>query len=161
MSDRPGRKDNNFKRRNNHSNNHNSSMNKNPRNNSGVQPLNKNDNVPAFAQVKRDVPEFKLPVMNCVLCGLEIKELASAITEQKSGEPAHFDCIVKQLQESEELQPEERICYLGNGSFGIVKNTGSINKNQLFIRKRIQYENKEVKASWRDCFMDNIRGHVS
>ena len=36
----------------------------------------------------------------CTLCGQVIKEAASSLSLPESGEPAHFDCVMKKLEES-------------------------------------------------------------
>jgi hypothetical protein len=75
----------------------------------------------------------------------------------ETGNPAHFDCIMKNIEAQEGLASNERICYLGKGSFGILrfqKNGGTI---PFIIRKRIQYENIETAPEWRkslDRFSD-------
>jgi len=96
---------------------------------------------------KSRLPEWETP---CPLCGEPIKDIASAITERTSGNPAHFDCVMKKIAEEEEVQEDEKICYLGNGSFGIIQKRNSKQMN-FFIRKRIQYEEKDSATSqtWR------------
>lgn len=56
---------------------------------------------------------------------------------------------MKKIEETEEMSSNEKVCYLGKGSFGIIrmqKITGSI---PFLIRKRIQYENFEETPDWR------------
>jgi hypothetical protein len=93
-------------------------------------------------QQRRDGPP-------CPVCERMVQELTSAITHTESGQPAHFDCIMKKIEQAEGVGANERLCYLGKGSFGILrfqKNAGNI---PFIIRKRIQYENLEETPEWR------------
>jgi len=94
-------------------------------------------------------PEWETP---CPICGNKILEISSAITDKTSGDPAHFECIMKKIAEEEEIGPDERVCYLGNGSFGIIQQRNT-NQMKFFIRKRIQYEDKETVKEWRRGLM--------
>ncbi len=81
-----------------------------------------------------------------------MRNLYSAITHKTpdSGDlPAHFDCVLKNLRETNELARKERICYLGGGSFGIVKLPDPNSRSRFSIRERIQYEEKEQVPAWR------------
>lgn len=84
----------------------------------------------------------------CPICGNSVKDINTAIAAEGDEAPAHFDCIIKQLESREQLEKDEKICYLGRGSFGIIKtrNGGSM---KFFVRKRIQYEKEEKKFDWR------------
>jgi len=85
----------------------------------------------------------------CPVCHKPVRDLFSAITHQESGQPAHFDCILKVLRASNELQPQEKICYLGQGSFGIIQLRNVNSPIRFLIRKRIQYENPDNQPEWR------------
>ncbi|MDC7126811.1 MAG: hypothetical protein PQJ46_14665 [Spirochaetales bacterium] len=92
----------------------------------------------------------------CPYCGNSVKDINTAIASEEDESPAHFDCVLKQLEKRETLEKDEKICYLGRGSFGIVKtrNGGSM---KFFIRKRIQYEKEEKKFDWRKTISKRIR----
>ena len=92
---------------------------------------------------------IQTPVFQCPFCGENIRDLKTAIARREDGEPSHFDCVVKAISKIEELQKDEKIWYLGNGSFGIVKERPNSRSNKFFVRKRIQYEDKEKKIDWR------------
>ena len=47
------------------------------------------------------------------------------------------------------LGQNEKICYLGKGSFGIVQFRPHSGHSNIFIRKRIQYEDPEPVPEWR------------
>ena len=66
-----------------------------------------------------------------------------------SRQQAHFDCVVRELRESNEVAPQEKICYLGGGSFGILEFRASSGSPRFVIKKRIQYEEKETPQDWK------------
>lgn len=80
-----------------------------------------------------------------------MRDIHSAIAFAPSNQPAHFDCVVKRIAESESLAEGERVCYLGNGSFGIVveERGNSQAGSRYTIRKRIQFEDKDMVFDWR------------
>jgi hypothetical protein len=80
------------------------------------------------------------------VCGKPVRELSSALTHRASQKPAHFDCVVKELRESNELAPQEKLCYLGGGCFGILEFRSP---PRFVIKRRIQYEEKETTQEWK------------
>jgi hypothetical protein len=95
-----------------------------------------------------------LPVPNCPYCGKPIKDLASAITDKHSDTPVHFDCIIAQIAESETLEKEDAIAYIGGGSFGILRFTGSSHTSRFTIKKVVEWEDREHWAEWRRTLSD-------
>lgn len=90
-----------------------------------------------------------LPTPDCPVCGKPIRELASALTHRVSRQPAHFDCVVRELRESNEVAPQEKICYIGGGSFAILEFRPQGSPSRFVIRKRIPYEEKETPQEWK------------
>lgn len=86
---------------------------------------------------------------DCPICRQAVRELASALTHRESGQPAHFDCIMRELRDSNDLAPQEKICYLGGGSFGILEFRQAGAPSGFVIRKRIQYEGKDSVPEWK------------
>ena len=78
-----------------------------------------------------------------------MRELASALTHRISRQPAHFDCIVRELRDSTEIAPQEKLCYLGAGTFGILEFRPPGGPSKFVIKKRIQYEEKELPQEWK------------
>jgi len=89
-------------------------------------------------------PEPAIPIVlpDCPMCGKQVRELASALTHRVSRQPAHFDCVVRELRESNAVAPQEKICYLGGGSFGILEFSAAAGSPRFVIKKRIQYRRK-------------------
>ncbi|MBN2354356.1 MAG: hypothetical protein JXD23_17430 [Spirochaetales bacterium] len=68
----------------------------------------------------------------------------------ETGKPAHFDCVMKQIERAEGgLGANEKMCYLGKGSFGILRFQKMGGNIPFIIRKRIQYENFDETPEWR------------
>lgn len=94
-------------------------------------------------------PQPALPAPDCPICGKPVRELASALTHRASRQPAHFDCVVRELRDSTEVAPQEKLCYLGAGSFGILEFRPPGGPSKFVIKKRIQYEEKELPQEWK------------
>ena len=86
--------------------------------------------------------------LTCALCGEVVKETSSCLALPDSGDPAHFECVMKKISETETLAEGETIAYLGGGNFGIIlKNPKS--PAGFEIKKKIDFENKEKIGQWR------------
>ena len=72
-----------------------------------------------------------------------------ALVHKASGQPAHFDCIMNELRESHELGPQEKLCYLGSGCFGIIQFRQPGGSGKFVIKKKIEYEQKGAPADWK------------
>lgn len=85
----------------------------------------------------------------CPICGESIYITEEAIHHKQTGSPAHFDCILKCLKEENnlEIEKEEKIVYLGSGTFGVIQERQAPKNGQyrLFVRKRINYEDRKIK----------------
>jgi len=88
-------------------------------------------------------------IPDCPLCGKPVRDLAAALTHRVTRQPAHFDCIVTELREGNEIGQEEKLCYLGAGAFGILAFNPPGTDTKFVIRKRIQYEEKETPHDWK------------
>ena len=89
------------------------------------------------------------PIQKCPICHRPIREFFTAISYNESDVPAHFDCVIIEIKKQEELSSNEKICYLGNGSFGIITFRNSNSPIKFLIRKRIQYEKTDATPPWR------------
>ena len=83
---------------------------------------------------------------DCSICNKTIRDISAAMTDIETDKPAHFDCIIKKLSDSETIGKQEKMIYLGSGNFGIVK---IINNKKFEIIKKIQYEAAEERIDWR------------
>lgn len=96
-------------------------------------------------------PKFQaanLPTPNCVCCGKPIEDLHTAVND-KSGNPAHFDCVLSMIEESERPGPGERVVYIGGGRFALAHFPKADDLQKFQLRKIIQWEEKDKRAQWR------------
>ena len=96
----------------------------------------------------RSSRERNFPI--CHICNKPIRDESTAIATHEKNVTSHFDCVLAELRKSEELQPNEKICYLGKGSFGIISIRSSGGPIRFLIRKRIQFEQKDQASQWQD-----------
>jgi hypothetical protein len=96
----------------------------------------------------REAPAARVyPV--CPVCGEAVRDLASALTHRQTGQPAHFDCIVKELKAANPLGAQERLCYLGGGVFGVLTWRVEGNPASFVINRRIPYEDPRAPQDWK------------
>ncbi|MDR2783510.1 MAG: hypothetical protein LBB48_06695 [Treponema sp.] len=98
-----------------------------------------------------------LPTPNCSCCGKPIRDITAAVDDKTSGAPAHFDCIIKRLTETEHIEKGDAIAYIGGGRFGIIRFGGRREKPAFKILKIFEWENKDNRAEWRK----NVSDHYS
>ena len=93
----------------------------------------------------RDKPKKDIVYEICPICGEKITKPLYAIKDIESEKNAHFECIQKKiLKESDiKLQPDEKLYYLGGGSFGIVHEKKYRGKLRMLIRQRIKHEDRK------------------
>jgi len=103
-------------------------------------------------------PRNKRTYPECPICNKSVKFLLTAISVGEDKKPAHFDCVLKKISENEELEPKEKIIYIGNGNFAIINNKSG---KDLSIRKTIQFEEKENSSDgsseWRKKLSRNLK----
>ena len=83
----------------------------------------------------------------CPVCNEPIYIIEEAIRHNGTGELAHFECILNEIRDNNisEMEDEDKIVYLGSGTFGIIQERQSGKNTRFFVRKRINYENKKIK----------------
>ncbi len=114
-------------------------------------------------QIKADekaIREFKTanrPL--CAHCGEPIIDMASALPERSSGLPIHFDCALEELSKEEKVGQNEHLGYIGQGRFAVIYLPNPHDTKNFTIRKIIEWEQKDSKASWRDE-MAELYSHV-
>jgi hypothetical protein len=102
-------------------------------------------------------PEAAPPIVNrapletimCSLCAKPVRDFYNAVTSRITGLPSHFDCIMNELANSEQPKEGERICYLGGGVFGVVRDPRPGEAGPVVIIKKIPYELKSQEQPWR------------
>ena len=94
---------------------------------------------------KRMREDVERPI--CPICNEPIYIIEEAIRHNASGELAHFECILNEIKENNisDMEEEDKIVYLGSGTFGIIQERQNGKNTRFFVRKRINYENRKVK----------------
>lgn len=107
------------------------------------------ENIEALRRKEKAIKEFKGREVICSYCSQPIADVASSIADKTTGNPVHFDCIMKQLSESESLGENEKISYIGQGRFAILFFENPRDQRRFSIRKLIEWEGREQKIEWR------------
>lgn len=104
------------------------------------------------AQKKREqaILEFKSKEVVCPKCGQVITDMASAMADKASGSPIHFECVMAELEKSETLERNEKICYIGQGRFGVLYFENPRDQRHFTIKKIIDWEGRDQKNQWRE-----------
>lgn len=89
----------------------------------------------------------------CEISGEAIEDIVTAIAHPRTGKPVRFESVIKMLleQENETVGEDERMAYLGRGTFGIVKfeKPDGRGRPELVVRKYFYYEDTHEKYGWR------------
>lgn len=106
-------------------------------------------------KAKKEEPPKKIPWPEpvCEKCGKPIKDIAFAVSNKTSGEPVHFDCVLNFLKDSEELQDNEEILYMGGGNFAVVWFENPNIRKHFKIRKLIEWEVEGKTREWRQAIV--------
>jgi len=104
-----------------------------------------------------DRPQWTAPVLpdnpittpDCSWCGKPIKDITTAICDKDSKKPVHFDCVLARIADSEKLDPNDGVCYIGGGRFGIVHYNNPPDTRNFTIKKVFEWEAKDSSNEWR------------
>ena len=94
-------------------------------------------------------PSEPLPESFCAWCDKPVKDISAAITDQESGKPVHFDCVISRITERETLEAGDTVSYIGGGRFGIVHFNNPPDTKNFTIKKVFEWEIKENRSEWR------------
>ncbi|MEE1166885.1 MAG: hypothetical protein UHP28_07015 [Treponema sp.] len=106
-------------------------------------------NPEALAKKEQAISDFKAREIVCPKCSQLITDMASALTDKATGKPIHFECVMEELNGSEKCGQNEKICYIGQGRFGILYFENPRDQRHFTIKKIIEWENRETKTEWR------------
>ena len=83
----------------------------------------------------------------CPICNNPIYIIEEGINHNATNKLAHFECILNEIRQKNinDIEENDKIVYLGSGTFGIIRERQNGQKFNLFVRKRINYENRKVK----------------
>ena len=110
------------------------------------------------AKTENDLPNVsqvsKFASLVCPCCGEAIKDITGAIAFKETGEPAHFDCVLKLLEESEPRAENEKIIYIGHGNFAAVVFENPRDTRKFKIVRTIEWEDNKSRPEWRASILD-------
>lgn len=94
---------------------------------------------------KRMNDDLEKPI--CPICNNPIYITEEGINHNETNKLAHFECILDEIRQKNinDMDESDKIVYLGSGTFGIIRERQNGKKFNLFVRKRINYENRKVK----------------
>jgi len=96
-----------------------------------------------------ELPENPITTPDCPWCGKQITDITTAICDKDSGLPVHFDCVLARISESESLETNDTVCYIGGGRFGIVHYNNPPDIRDFVIKKIFEWEAKDSNNEWR------------
>lgn len=107
-------------------------------------------------------PDFKLEALPkpdpvaCPICGKPVYDLSTALSQDREHPtPAHFDCVIERVGAAESLGPNEKLVYMGSGSFGVVEFKDK-NETAFVVKRRVQWEKEGEKQDWRKILSARI-----
>jgi hypothetical protein len=103
---------------------------------------------PDEAEEQRRAALKDQPAVVCSICQKQIFDLSSALAGRDGGLPVHFDCALAQASVGENLEPNERVAYIGRGAFAVVEYRDK-SLTAFTIKRRIQWEKEGEKFEWR------------
>jgi len=107
------------------------------------------ENEEADKERLKAIAEIKAREIKCPVCGELIQDISSAITDKVTGNPIHFECVLKKLESEEKVGENEKIAYIGQGRFGILYYENMRDQKHFTIKKIIEVEDRETKSPWR------------
>ncbi len=112
------------------------------------------ENVEAQKKRLEAIQELKGRQCVCPICNQNVNDLPSAMVDKASGKPAHFECVIRRLEENEKIGENEKIAYIGQGRFGILYFENPRDQRKFTIKKIIEYEDKDKEIEWRTEISD-------
>lgn len=108
------------------------------------------EDIEAQAKKEAAIQEIKSRQIICPQCGELITDIASAVADKSTGKPLHFECVMSRLSETEPVGRNEKICYIGQGRFGILYFENPRDQRHFTIKKIIEWEARDKRIEWRD-----------
>ena len=99
---------------------------------------------------QKAIQEIKAREVICAKCDQPITEIASSLSDKKTGAPIHFECALNEVQAGETLGENEKIAYIGQGRFGVLYFENPRDQRKFTIKKIIEWEDREKTSEWRD-----------
>ncbi len=81
--------------------------------------------------------------LHCSLCDKPIKYTTEAISID--GQSVHFDCAISRVNFGVELSPNQKVCYVGQGEFGLCEFSNPKHTGKFTILQRYSMESLELR----------------
>ncbi len=107
---------------------------------------------------RRDDPRKakpELPHVDCAICGKQIFDLSNAMAGRDGTGTVHFDCALAAVSEAEQLSQDEKISYIGRGSFAVIEFKDK-SRTTFTIKRRISWEKEGEKYEWRRVMQQRV-----
>ena len=102
------------------------------------------ENIEKEQRKQAAIRELKKREIICPKCGQPITDIASSMADKTTGAPMHFDCVMKQISESETLSLNER--FLTSGRDALRSSILIIRAINVILRlKKLLNGNRAIK----------------
>ena len=75
----------------------------------------------------------------CPICDKKIENMADTITDRRTGQPAHFVCVHDSLMKTLSLRDNQRLSYMGSGTFAVIEDVNEEGKTKFKIKEKFEY----------------------
>ena len=96
------------------------------------------------------------PAVICSICEKPIEVISTAVSGLSQGDIAHLECVVRHLEQSEQLSDSQRILYIGQGNFAVVQYRNEHKQGAFTILKRITHETSEQAKKLKQSIGDRL-----
>jgi len=96
-----------------------------------------------------ELPANPITTPDCPWCGKKINDITTSISDKDTGLPVHFDCVLARIAETEKLEANDSVCYIGGGRFGIIHYNNPPETKGFTIKKIFEWEAKDAVSEWR------------
>lgn len=107
------------------------------------------NNLEETARKEKEIAALKTQAMICPICGKQIDDIASSISDKNTQNPIHFECAMAEVAKTEHCGENEKICYIGQGRFGVLYFENPRDQRHFVIKKIINIEDTNTVAPWR------------
>ena len=108
--------------------------------------VNKND-FKFKSKIPRHIVPYKpatLEAASCPICNKIINNMSNSIKDITTEIPCHFECVVTELKKKVQVRQNQRIAYVGGGSFAVIEDVREDGRNKFIIIQKLQYSSEKV-----------------
>ncbi|HOL57423.1 MAG TPA: hypothetical protein PLD75_07680 [Spirochaetota bacterium] len=104
--------------------------------------LKSNQNKKIIVKRNRSIIPYKINTFSsefCSICNKKIENMSTSIFQKDSGKYFHFDCVTSEIRKRVILKPNQRLSYIGSGTFAVIEDEKIDGKQKFVIKERINY----------------------